>query len=338
MLEALGLDTQTESVYRTKLRTPALAAGDIADALGMSEPQVEHALRELARMALLQPSRADPGGLRPTHPQAALQALVARRQAEFAQLQQHLEESKAAVANLLAEHAELHPPVKAPDLEYVEGADAIDARLQELTDGAQWEICSFEPTEWQLPPRSEVTEARQFEAIERGVRYRTVFLDSIRNHQPSFRQAQSLVDHGSEVRTSPLLPLQMLLVDRALALVPVEPVAGSDIAVMVSSAGMVVALLALFQTTWKGSSPLGMPRQRDEEGLCAQRRQVLKLLAEGCTDDVIARRLGVSIRTARRVASDLLGRLGARSRFQAGAKAVARGWLDADDLDVRRSA
>ena len=60
---------------------------------------------------------------------------------------------------------------------------------------------------------------------------------------------------------------------------------------------------------------------------------MLRLLAGGLTDEMIARRLGVSVRTARRAASDLLSRLGARSRFQAGARAVAREWLDADDLD-----
>lgn len=47
------------------------------------------------------------------------------------------------------------------------------------------------------------------------------------------------------------------------------------------------------------------------------------------TDDAIAKRLGVSPRTARRVANDMMERLGARSRFQAGALAVQHGWLPA---------
>lgn len=59
---------------------------------------------------------------------------------------------------------------------------------------------------------------------------------------------------------------------------------------------------------------------------------MLKLLGNGCTDELVARRLGVSVRTARRVAAELFARLGAQSRFQAGARALARGWIDVDDL------
>ncbi|MET8624763.1 helix-turn-helix transcriptional regulator, partial [Kitasatospora sp. NPDC004669] len=53
----------------------------------------------------------------------------------------------------------------------------------------------------------------------------------------------------------------------------------------------------------------------------------LGLLADGHTDDAIAKRLGVSPRTARRIATDLMERLSARSRFQAGALAAKAGWL-----------
>ncbi|BCB74925.1 LuxR family transcriptional regulator [Phytohabitans flavus] len=337
MLEGLGLDFQTEAVYLAMLKAPTAKPHDLALSLRLAERQVHDALDELARISLLQPSTRDPLTLRPVHPEAALQALVARRQAEFARLQQELEEGKAAVAVLLAEHAELNPPVRAPDVEYVEGADAVEARLRELTNASRWEVCAFVPAHSQLPLASDASDASgepQARAIERGVRYRTVFLDSIRNHQPALEHAQWLVALGTEVRTAPLLPLQLFIIDRAHALVPVDPGGASDAAAMVSSAGMVTALLALFQATWNGAAPLGGPRRRDGDGLTPQRRQVLRLLATGCTDDVIARRLGVSIRTARRVASDLLSRLDARSRFQAGARAVACGWLDVDDLDM----
>ncbi|MET8630960.1 LuxR C-terminal-related transcriptional regulator, partial [Kitasatospora sp. NPDC004669] len=49
--------------------------------------------------------------------------------------------------------------------------------------------------------------------------------------------------------------------------------------------------------------------------------------ADGHTDDAIAKRLGVSPRTARRIATDLMERLNARSRFQAGVRATQAGWL-----------
>jgi DNA-binding NarL/FixJ family response regulator len=61
------------------------------------------------------------------------------------------------------------------------------------------------------------------------------------------------------------------------------------------------------------------------------------LLGEGLTDEAIAGRLGISPRSARRIAGDLMEKLGARSRFQAGACAVQRGWLKADPDDAATS-
>lgn len=61
--------------------------------------------------------------------------------------------------------------------------------------------------------------------------------------------------------------------------------------------------------------------------LSARERELLVLLMAGCTDETAAARLEVSVRTIRRTVADIMSRLGARSRFQAGAKAAGRGWL-----------
>ena len=56
-------------------------------------------------------------------------------------------------------------------------------------------------------------------------------------------------------------------------------------------------------------------------------REVVTLLARGLKDDAIARRLGVSVRTVRRLISATIDDLQADSRFQAGVVAVQRGWV-----------
>jgi DNA-binding NarL/FixJ family response regulator len=56
-------------------------------------------------------------------------------------------------------------------------------------------------------------------------------------------------------------------------------------------------------------------------------RNLLQRMADGSTDESIARRLGISDRQVRRRIARLLQRLGVSSRFAAGAEAVRRGWL-----------
>jgi DNA-binding NarL/FixJ family response regulator len=50
-------------------------------------------------------------------------------------------------------------------------------------------------------------------------------------------------------------------------------------------------------------------------------------LTMGLTDEVLAARLGVSLRTCRRHVANVFELLGAESRFQAGVLATARGWV-----------
>ncbi|CAM5486695.1 hypothetical protein SGRIM128S_07476 [Streptomyces griseomycini] len=54
-------------------------------------------------------------------------------------------------------------------------------------------------------------------------------------------------------------------------------------------------------------------------------KEILRLMSQGLTDDAVRKKLGVGLRTARRMIADLMERLDARSRFEAGANAVDRG-------------
>ena len=57
-----------------------------------------------------------------------------------------------------------------------------------------------------------------------------------------------------------------------------------------------------------------------------EERAVASLLVTGMTDEMAARRLGLSRRTFRRRLKALMDKLGARSRFQAGYMLAETGW------------
>ncbi|MGH8795158.1 MAG: LuxR C-terminal-related transcriptional regulator, partial [Stackebrandtia sp.] len=54
---------------------------------------------------------------------------------------------------------------------------------------------------------------------------------------------------------------------------------------------------------------------------------MLGMLTAGLPDERIAQRMGISLRTMQRRLSDLLYRLGATTRFQAGIRAATLGWI-----------
>ncbi|GAB3465143.1 BTAD domain-containing putative transcriptional regulator [Actinophytocola sediminis] len=163
------------------------------------------------------------------------------------------------------------------------------------------------------------------ENVDRGVRYRAVFPDAERLSG----KVTSLALAGALVRTDATVPMEFVVIDGEIALLPVDP-AGDGVAVL-RLPSAVSATVELFERMWAAAVVLN-PVELDEDesahgGLTARERDLLALLWAGYTDGSAGAKLGISVRTVRRTVADIMNRLGARSRFQAGAKAVDRGWL-----------
>jgi DNA-binding NarL/FixJ family response regulator len=142
----------------------------------------------------------------------------------------------------------------------------------------------------------------------------------VRGHPAVVLRLGRLVAAGAEIRTVAQVPTDVTVIDETVALLARDR-AGGDVA-MVGLPGVVDTVVALFERLWASGLPL---TEADE--LCGRERELLALLSAGYTDESAAARLGVSVRTVRRMMSTIMTRLGARSRFQAGLRAADRGML-----------
>ncbi|WP_326549375.1 helix-turn-helix transcriptional regulator [Micromonospora sp. NBC_01813] len=164
--------------------------------------------------------------------------------------------------------------------------------------------------------------------LRRGVRYRTLIPDRARSIPGLATRLGSLALAGAEVRTLPEVPMTAIVVDDALAVLPNERHDGRLGGVAVFRLPSVVGtIIELFELVWPAAVPLVASGLPDCPELTDRERELLALLSSGWTDEAAAARLGVSVRTVRRLMSAIMNRLGARSRFQAGVKAADRGWL-----------
>ncbi|WP_336204157.1 response regulator transcription factor [Nonomuraea sp. LPB2021202275-12-8] len=99
------------------------------------------------------------------------------------------------------------------------------------------------------------------------------------------------------------------------------------------SSSLLDALVSLFEVLWRSALPLPAAPSSGQADLPDP--ELFTLLAAGLKDEAVARQLGVSLRTVHRRVSELMDRLGARTRFQAGLLAARRGWWGtggSDDL------
>ncbi|MET9606326.1 LuxR C-terminal-related transcriptional regulator [Streptomyces sp. NPDC006512] len=327
MLATLGLDSTAEAVYRTMLACPRDGVKALAERLGVPEDDVRRSLDTLSELALIRPSYERAGELRAVPPEVGMEILMARQQAELAAQQLRIEASRAAAAQLIAEYADLSPSAESPGVEQLVGLDEIRSRIGGLAHGLQTELMSFAPGGGHQPQTLEASKPNDMALLGRGVRMRSLFQDSVRNSLPTVAYATWLSELGGEVRTAPDLPTRLMIFDRTTAVIPVSSEDSAAGAVILTGQGTLTALCALFENVWSGAQPLGTPQGRDEGTLSAQESTVIRLLAQGLTDEAIAKRLAVSPRTARRLANGLMERLGAASRFEFGVRAVQRGWL-----------
>lgn len=164
--------------------------------------------------------------------------------------------------------------------------------------------------------------------LRRGVRYRVLFPDRARTAPPVAARLSGLALAGAEVRTVPDGARSALVIDGKLAALPHEPGPEQAVGVaMVRLPSMVGTVVDLFERLWPAAVPFGACTVPQGAELADRERELLNLLSAGYTDESTAAQLGISVRTVRRMMADIMSRLGARSRFQAGAKAADRGWL-----------
>ncbi|MFD0350560.1 hypothetical protein ACFQ0M_40155 [Kitasatospora aburaviensis] len=257
MLTTLGLTREAEAVYRLMLSQPDWGVVRIAGSLAWAEAAVRAAMDELADHELIRPSWEGGGAMRTVSPKVAFEALIARRQAEVARKQHEVESSRAAIAGLVAEYSMLRPEEGSGGVEHLTGLDEIRARLEELGAQACRETMSFAPGGKQTPENREASRPITQALLDRGVKVKTVYLSSIRNDPGSVEHANWLAAQGGETRTTSVLPMRMQIVDREVAMVPLDPDDLTKGVAVIRELGAVAGLCALFDQIWEQSEVLG---------------------------------------------------------------------------------
>jgi DNA-binding CsgD family transcriptional regulator/sugar-specific transcriptional regulator TrmB len=330
MLEAFGVDREVEVVYLALIDHPEAGVKEICQVVDLSEEQVRHALDQLAQLSLIRPMWQSTGTVSLISPDVALGYLVAREQAQLLQHQQQVERSRDAIAMLitkLSEEAERAPERSSVRLSQVFGLDAIRTKLAELAYGTTLQVLSLMPDGPQTSENLKASKPLDEMLLRRGVAILTIYLDSVANLPESRQYVQWLVEIGGVVRTTAVLPTRLLVFDRRIAVVPLNPVRSETGVAIIEGSGPVAAMGALFDQLWSTSTPFGQVRgTHPNASLTEQELAVVRLLAEGHTDAAISRKLGVSERTAGRLASEIMTMLGAKSRFQAGLRIGELGW------------
>ncbi|MFG3338644.1 helix-turn-helix domain-containing protein [Glycomyces sp. NPDC048151] len=333
MLSPLGIDTETQRLYLAMLAYPDRGVDDLTRMLGIDRSAVTNALETLARARLVETGSEDTGGWRAVDPRVGLLTLMDSQQAVLEAQQNQLAEARTEVTELLLDlnaHKDFAPLTIGVDR--VIGVPAVRERIAQISQSCQIEVWSFNPGGPQTEAGLTAARTLSQETLDRGIDMRCVYLESAQNEELTRQHVQWIAEQGAQVRLAPSLPNRMLIVDRRIAVVPIDNEDSAYGALIISEPGLVANLVALYGCYWKSARPLGARKRRDENGLSKQDLDAVRLWAQGHTDGSVARKLGVSERTVRRLHDRLTAYLGSSSRFQTGALAVTEGLVEPSDL------
>jgi DNA-binding CsgD family transcriptional regulator len=325
------LDATAEAVYVIIADSPDAEAAKITELAGLPEPLVLHILDNLLALGLV---ARDPigHGWTVTQPDVSLAALLAHQEADLARHQQQVENIRMRAARFLAAHGSRQRSDPA-GVEWITGKPDISTRTAALTADCHDECLSLRPASRLTETARGSSRTVDEDVLVRGVEARSIVLDSARNHKLTMAGLMGEVKAGAEIRTLPTLPARMRIFDRRYAMVSVQNISGIPGALEVSCDAVIDSFVTLFWKLWNEAEPLQQqppPRRRGK--LSPQEKHILRLWAQGHTDASAARRMEVSLRTVRRLSDRLTERLGARSRFQLGAAAIAQELIDPVDV------
>jgi DNA-binding NarL/FixJ family response regulator len=322
-LAALGLEPRVAEAYLLVLDRPAWRLPELRVRLGLSAEAAGRLLERLADLGLVARGGADV--VRLINPTVSLPALLAEREMEVARRTRDLERSRMAVADLSAGYAQRQPVHDVGTGAATTSPAATHHALQALVGSATSEVLVMSTaTTATTDPINGLRELNA-DRLDPRVQYQVMLPDAARSDPLVTRRLRVLASSGVSVRTVSSVPLRALVVDGAAVAFPAGQTSTGVTLLRISSAA--VATAELFERIWPTAAPLRDSSHVDPAGLTAREREVLAVLSVGGTDEAAAARLGLSVRTVRRVVSDVMAQLGARSRFQAGIKAAERGWL-----------
>ncbi|RBL80366.1 LuxR family transcriptional regulator, partial [Streptomyces cavourensis] len=319
MSQPLGLDELTHAVYRFALGRPGCTAEDVLSGLDAPREAVRRSVDRLLDLSLLRPLS---GTLVPAKPSLALRTVLQQRQAEIMSKQQEFADIKEAADRLAEEYEVAQPSASHSGWERLESQAAVLARMERLAGRATAGCMSLLPAETVGEEALLARRPLDQHMLERGLSVWNIHLESVYNDRAALGYARWLARDGGRVGTVPTLPMWLVVYDRATALVPIDPRNPAAGAVQVSGAGFLAGLVALFERLCETMRPLDSRSCGTQDQPTPMEKEILRLMSQGLTDDAVRKKLGVGLRTARRMIADLMERLDARSRFEAGANAV----------------
>ncbi len=321
VLSTLGLTSDAEALYRSVLRQAGGVVSAHRQALGWDRERTERAVEQLRDLGLMQ--QLPNLELEAVPPQSALRELVEQESARLSRRRRQLADASGAITQLVGELAgAAAPQVPSSPTISDDRIGAVMSRLARLGSGA---ICSVQAEIPNGPVSDQGLEGRALAALHGGRPVRGLYPIAGLANATEREWLVQWRELGEEQRLAENLPGEFIIYGTDAVLVRKPWELSTAPWVELREGVAITAFQELFEQLW--AVAVAAPSARGNYRI---NDRLLSLLANGLKDEVIARYLGLGVRTVRRRIAELMVQLNVQTRFQLGAVAQERGLLRAE--------
>ncbi|MDH6435677.1 LuxR C-terminal-related transcriptional regulator [Streptomyces canus] len=332
------LDDTSAVAYGLAVELGSYTCEKVAERLGVGLSEAERAQAVLRRLSLLQPMPGDPGVLVPVGPDVAAADLVSSAEREIRDLQQAVTDVRTKLLSLTPTYFEgRRKRNRLESFDVISDADMVQSLIDEVGSRSVKELLSVQPGGPR--PAHLLLEARTqtLGQLRRGMRVQTIYQHTARSDPATRSYVEEVTAAGAEIRTTDQVVDRMLIFDGEVAFLPAGGDRGGRTsgAVVVREPTLLAFMRSVFAYQWDGATPFevdaGFDARKGDTVSDDLTQSILRLMAKGYKDEMVARKLGMSVRTCRRHIAGITEELEATSRFQAGFNAARSGMLTEHD-------
>ncbi|SFO58444.1 MULTISPECIES: helix-turn-helix transcriptional regulator [Actinomadura] len=323
-------DPEARVVYAHALRRGRIRADEdaIAAEFGMAPAAVRSAVETLTGLHLLRvDDGADQTWLVPVDPEVATATLISPIDEEVRRRTATINRIRRQLSVFRPQYESTRRAGAGTDIEELRSPDELAGRLHLAAVRCTSGFVAFHPNHY---PGVREADVRRLvpggsAMLDRGVHVRMLLQHSVRTDIRTRSRLDPLIRAGAEVRTTGELSRQLMVFDASVAFLLHRPDRAGTFGVAIRNESAVQLLLDLVEATWSAAEPYSAKEIGYHEVADDLHRAIVRLLTDGLTDEAVARRLGISVRTCRRHIAMVLRDLDAVSRFQAGVRVGAAG-------------
>ncbi|WP_340377414.1 LuxR C-terminal-related transcriptional regulator [Streptomyces sp. SS7] len=277
---------------------------------------VAAAFRSLAERRLLMPMSAENRRYAAAPPDAAVEALIRPLVQQARRAQNAADRLRRELVPVY--ESALERRLRQPLFEELPDVPSVRRALERFAAEAEREVLTSQPggarKEEVLREAMDRTEAM----LQRGVRMRTLYQHTAQYNPGTAAYVEIVSGLGAEVRTLGEGFMRMIAFDGEI--VVIEQKGNPKAALVVREPSVVSFAVAAFELMWLQADPfpVNLGRAQAIQVSDKTKEDIIRLLIQGESDKVIARRMGMTVRTCQRHIAKIMERIGAKSRVHAG--------------------